>query len=151
MLSGTLMRLIENHSEQITSVVLKQIRENPNLKHLSSLPDSHLRGIWNEILAKLERWLEPRQRDALGREYEKLARTRLEQGIPLHECVLALQLVRNQAIEWVKQQAIRRDYLEIYAEEELERWLDNFFDFLIYHSVKGYESALQEKALSAAR
>jgi hypothetical protein len=146
MLSGKLARLIEDHSEQIAKAAIRAISGNPNLKHLSSLSDSRLLESWTEILAKLTRWLEPSQREALGREHEEAGRLRLEQGIPLHESVLALQLVRNQTVEYVAQQELDRNYIELYAEEELERWLANFFDFLIYHLVKGYEAALREKA-----
>jgi hypothetical protein len=146
MLSGKLARLIEEHSEQIAKAAIRQISDNPNLRHLSSLSDSRLFENWCDILAKLTRWFEPSQRDALASEHEEAGRARLEQGIPLHESVLALQLVRNQTVRYVTEQELDRNYIELYAEEELERWLANFFDFLTYHLVKGYEAALREKA-----
>jgi hypothetical protein len=144
MLSGKLARLIEDHSEQIVKAALRQINDNPDLKRLSSLSDSRLVERGREILAHLTRWLDPSQREALAREHEESAKVQLERGIPLHESVLALQLLRNQAVEYVSRQ-LNRTYMELYAEEELERWLTNFFDFLIYALVKGYEAALRKE------
>jgi hypothetical protein len=144
MLSGKLARLIEDHSEQIVRATIRQINDNPDLKRLSSLSGSRLVERGNDILAHLTRWLDPCQRDSLAREHEEAGKVQWEQGIPLHESVLALQLLRNQVVEYVTRQ-LNRTYMELYAEEELERWLTNFFDLLIYALVKGYETALRKE------
>jgi hypothetical protein len=40
--------------------------------------------------------------------------------------------------------------MQLYAEEELEHRVGRFFDILVYHLVKGYESALRTSARVAA-
>jgi hypothetical protein len=36
--------------------------------------------------------------------------------------------------------------VEVHAEEGLEHRLDRFFDWLVYHLVRGYEEALRKAA-----
>jgi hypothetical protein len=144
MFFAKLARLIEDHSEQIVTATLRHIDGNPNLERLGSLSDSSLVERGKHVLAHLTQWMDPSQREALAKEHERAGKVQCEQGIPLHESVLALQLLRNQAVEYITKQ-LNGTYVELYAEEELERWLSNFFDSLIYALVKGYEAALREK------
>jgi hypothetical protein len=36
--------------------------------------------------------------------------------------------------------------IELYAEEELEHRVGRFFDFMLYHVVRGYEAAMRRAA-----
>jgi hypothetical protein len=121
------------------------MHNEPDMEKLSAVSDADLFETWNQLLSRLERWLDPKQREALGIDMEAVARIRYGQRIPLHEIVYAFHLLRNQTIHYVREQAPDRDYLELYAEGELEHWLANFFDFLVYHTVRGYELAFLEQ------
>jgi hypothetical protein len=149
MLSGKLLRLIETHSEQITDSVLRLLRADTEITHLNSLADAELFETWNHRLSHLERWLVPAQRGALALDEENVAKLRFADGIPLHEMVYAFHLLRNQTISYVRNLAPDENYLELYAEGELERWLANFFDFLVFHTVRGYEQAFKERTAGA--
>jgi hypothetical protein len=54
--------------------------------------------------------------------------------------------VRERVLDFVEEHVLTKNSLELYAEEELDRRLGRFFDFLTYHMVKGYEHALREDA-----
>ena len=145
MLSAKLVGLIKAHSEDITASVVRMIRENPEMSNIARLPDDDLFETWNHRLSHLERWLSPLEHGKLSRDQEEIAKVRFQQGIPLHEMVYAFHLLRNQTIAYVRDLAPDVNYLEVYAEGELERWLANFFDFLVYHTVRGYEHAYYEQ------
>ena len=81
---------------------------------------------------------------------EAVGRLRFEQSVPLHEAVHGLCLIKNTIIEFVEEQGIPRDTIGLYAEEELEHRLGKFFDQLIIHLVRGYESAWRRAARAAA-
>ena len=148
MLSARLIRLIEAHQEEISIRVLHDIRRHPDLPHMRNLQELELRGRGRQILAQLGKWLA--EDEEIAREYEHLGGTRYEESIPLHESVRALYLVKNKLIDFVKEQGVKRDSMELYAEEELERRVDRFFDELVIHLVRGYEGAWRRAAHAAA-
>ena len=150
MLSGRLVHLIEANSASIVVQVISQIRRDPELTHVSKLPDAELREYGEHLLHRLGHWLEGGTEHELEQYYEDTGRLRFEEGVPLYEAVRGLFLVKNKMIDFVLNQAAAKTYMQLYAEEELEHRVDRFFDILIYHLVKGYENALRKSARAAA-
>ena len=74
---------------------------------------------------------------------------RFEQEIPLHESVRGLCLLRQKTMEYVEEHIASNSSVELFAEEELERRLSYFFDLLLVHLVRGYESALRRNIAAA--
>jgi hypothetical protein len=150
MLSARLIHLIEAHQEEISTRVLHDIRRHPDLSHIRNLQDLELRERGRQILAHLGKWLAEAKEEELAREYEHIGKTRYEESIPLHESVRALYIIKDKMIDFVKDQGVKRDSMELYAEEELERRVDRFFDELVIHLVRGYEGAWRRAAHAAA-
>jgi hypothetical protein len=150
MLSARLIHLIEAHQEEISTTVLHDIRRHPDLSHIRNLQDAELRERGRQILAHLGKWLAEAREEELGREYEHIGKTRYEESIPLHESVRALCIIKDKMIDFVKDQGVKRDSMELYAEEELERRVDRFFDELVIHLVRGYEGAWRRAAHASA-
>jgi hypothetical protein len=146
MLSGKLIRLIESHWEQISNSILQQVRHDPRLTHVRSLPEPELRALREDLLRNLSHWLISSREEEIQPRFEALGRRRFEEGIPLHEAVYGLLIVKKRMIEFVRNQGLGATVVEVYAEEELEHRVDCFFDDLIYYLVRGYESALRQAA-----
>ena len=68
-----------------------------------------------QILAHLGKWLAEAREEELAREYEHIGKTRYEESIPLHESVRALYIIKDKMIDFVKDQGIKRDSMELYA------------------------------------
>jgi hypothetical protein len=149
MLSSKLIRLVESHHRQIEERVLREIGRQPTLQHLRQLPDAELRERGQKILEHLGDWLAGDAAE-LGKDEEELGRRRFEQSIPLHEVIQALCIVKNNVIEFVEEQGVRCDALGLYAEEELEHRLGQFFDRLIIHLARGYEAAWRIESTAGA-
>ncbi len=150
MLSGRLIRLIEDHQEQIAANVIREIRRRPDLAAMRRLADAELRERSQEILENLGHWLSMGQEDEIAHVYEGVGKSRFEQGIPLHESVRALAIIKEKMIDFVHYQGFARTSLDLYAEEELERRIWKFFDELNVHMVRGYETAWRRAAAHAA-
>ena len=150
MLSGKLVRLIEDNQQEITDRLLRDIHRHPDLAHLRQLPDAELREWSQYLLENLGHWLSEGNDGDLGRKLEALGRIRFEESIPLHECVHALCLIKDKMIDFVAEQGFSPDALELYAEEELERRVGRFFDILVVHLIRGYESAWRKVAHATA-
>src|SRR5579863_1529116 len=119
MLSARLIHLIETHQEEISNRILHDIRRHPELFHIKRLQEPELRELGRQILSGLGKWLA--EEGELAREYERIGKTRYEESVPLHESVRALYIIKNKMIDFVKDQVVTWDSMELYAEEELER------------------------------
>jgi len=139
MLSGKLIYLIETHEEKISSRILREIRRDPGLSHLAALPEGELRERGREILQNLGHWLVTADEEKLDREYERIGKTRFQESVPLHEAIQGLCLIKYAMIDFIHEQGIDRDFLALYAEEELWRRMARFFDLLVIHMARGYE------------
>lgn len=150
MLSARLIHLIEAHQEEIAARILRDIRRHPELSHIRQLEELELREQGRHILGHLGKWLGEEKVAELAREYETLGKARYEDSIPLHESVRALFIIKDKMIDFVKEQGVRRDSIELYAEEELEHRVGRFFDELVIHLVRGYEGAWRRAMHAAA-
>lgn len=146
MVPGKLIRLIESHEEEIARSILRSIRHHPDLAHMSKLPDQELRERGEEILKNLGHWLEHGNEQKLAHEYEGIGRERFAEGIPLHEAVHCLCLVKDKMIDFLDEQGTNHDSLALYAEEQFERRIGHFFDLLLMHLARGYEIAWRHEA-----
>jgi len=150
MVSGRLIQLIEAHQEQIATSVIHEIRRHPELVHLRKLPDAELRERGRQILENLDHWLEAGHEAEIAHGYETLGKARFEESIPLHESVRALAITKDKMIDFVSQQGFTKTSVELYAEEEFERRVGRFFDMLVIHMVRGYETAWRRAAHATA-
>ncbi len=149
MLSSNLLRLVSDHWEDIAERVLRRVRRDSKLLEFGKVPEPELRERAREILQNLGNWLVSREED-LAQRYERLGRQRCEEGIPLHEVVYALQLLKECMIQYVHDAGLRQTPIELYAEEELQRGADRIFGTLVYYFVRGYERAMRQRTMHAA-
>jgi len=141
MVSGKLIQLIETNESEITNRIMAEIRRDPDLIHLRTLTETELRRRGTKIVKNLGHWLVGGNQEEMAREFEALGRRRFAEGIPPHEVVRALFIVKEKMGDFVNEQVFNLDALTLYAEEELERRVDRFFDVLVIHLVRGYEQA----------
>ncbi len=142
MLSHKLIEQIELHWEPITARVLCDIRCEKELEHIARLPESELAEWGRNILKNLGHWLDGEDAD-LARRYEALGKVRYDEGVPLHEAVHGLHLLKQRILDFARAQGFAQSTIEIYAEEELEYRVGRFFDWLVWHLVRGYEATLR--------
>lgn len=144
MVSVKLVQLVETHWEQVSARILNKIHNDPRLPHVNRLSESELRGRSREILNNIGDWLEASRDEPLARRSEALGRERFEEGIPLHEAVLARFIIKEGLIEFVRDHAFVETSLQLYAEGEMEKRIADLFDRMIYYVVRGYEEAMRE-------
>ena len=142
MLSVKLVQLVETHWEQISARILLKIRSDSRLTHVRRLPESELRNRTRELLNNIGDWLGASMDEPLAERSEQLGRQRFEEGIPLHEVVLARFIIKEGLIEFVRDHALVETSLQLYAEGEMEKSVSHLFDRMIYYVVRGYELSL---------
>ena len=146
MLSGKLVQIVETHWQEIAARLIRKIRSHPETPRLAALTDAEIREWCRAILANLGGWLDKGTEEEVRRRYEVMGAARFEESIPLPEAVLRLHMLKGALIDFVHEEWMPEDTIQLYAEEELQRRADSFFDHLVYHVVCGYEQARRRYA-----
>ena len=150
MLAPHLIQLIERHWEEISNRLIAAIRQHPDMEQLSQRPEVDIKEWCQSLLEDLGYLISAPKREEVKRRFEVLGRTRFEENIPLHEAVLRFHLLKDKIVEFVHEQGFPMTSLELYAEEELEHRIGQFFDALVYRLVRGYEDAMKRAKLLAS-
>ena len=139
MLSSRLVRMIEEHAEQLTQAVLKDLVNNPLTPSYHNLRREELRRRCYEVFHNFACWLAPQDDEILENWYGELGSQRLAEGIPLSEVIQALILTKRHLEEYIRAFGLADSALELYQKLEIYRLIGRFFDTAIYFAAKGYE------------
>jgi len=139
MLVGRLVRLIEDHAEELTAQIVVKLREDPRTSAYRRFDDSELSARARNVYAHLGRWLEESSESLVEEEYHGLGARRRREGVPLAQIVMALLLTRRNLWSFVESQGAD-SALELRQQLDLELLVVRFFDRAIYHTVRGYEA-----------
>ena len=146
MLSARLIKLIEDHAEDLTREVLRDLAGNARTPSYNSLPADEMHRRVYDVYHNLGRWLGDKTEEHLESTFGGLGRRRHAEGVPLSEAVYALVLIKDHLRGYIRAVGLVDSTVELYLEEELHLQIGNFFDNAIYHMVKGYEAAATSHA-----
>ena len=146
MLSARLIKLIEEHAEDLTREVLRDLAGNARTPSYNSLPADEMHRRVYDVYHNLGRWLGDKTEEHLESTFGGLGRRRHAEGVPLSEAVYALVLIKDHLRGYIRAVGLVDSTVELYLEEELHLQIGNFFDNAIYHMVKGYEAAATSHA-----
>ena len=152
MLANRLIQLIENHSESLTQEALHDVLTNQNTVSFRKVPRAELKPRIASLYQNLGGWIGCPSEDDIRQEYEDWGRTRFRQGIPFSEIVYVLILTKKHLQKFIREHGlvdfsgdrVTPDELvpvELYAIQELNYLVGDFFDKALYHLVRGYEAA----------
>lgn len=151
MLSARLVRVIEEHAEELTRGVLNDLRTNSRTPAYHRIPPEELHRRAYDVYHNLGRWLGDKTEDHVQATYGGLGRARCAEGVPLSEVVYALVLIKDHLREYIRAVGLVDSAVELYLEEELHLSIGHFFDRALYHMVKGYETeATSQPAVPSA-
>jgi hypothetical protein len=131
-------RLIEEHWETIAHRALGRIRAE--IPRSAALSDQLILDRVKDLLGHLTDWLNRPDEQGLAERYERIGRVRAEEGGQLHALVRAMQLIRQSAVDFMLEHDVNEGPLTAHAERDLEYRFSKFFDQVLYHFVRGYES-----------
>ncbi len=145
-----LIELIESHWVPLTDRIIRKIRLDPRLQHIGSLPESDLRDKARDIVKHLGEWLSIRDDGKVAARFERIGAYRFSEEVPLAEVVLSYMIVKDSVLEYVRSQGLDVNAMELWAEEELQRDVGRFFDSVIYHLIRGYVDARENRSARGA-
>jgi hypothetical protein len=150
MVALRLVRLIENHSEELTETLIAKLEHSSRTADLRKVPAEELRARIREILQHLNEWLLTKTGQDIEQHYREIGERRAAQNVALSDFCWGIVLTKEHLWEFVQRQAFMRSPIEIYGELELLRLMDQFFDRALCFASEGYEQHLEVRQAEIA-
>ena len=139
MLAVRLVRLIENHIEQLSRDLSEKVWSSPRCSDLNKVPATQLEARTREIYRNLSDWLMDKTEAEVERRYTELGAARAEQGVAYSHFVWAIISTREHVRAFVQREGLSESAMELHGELELLHLLSQFFDLVLYYAAVGYE------------
>ena len=139
MLAIRLVRLIENHSEQLSRELSEKVWNSPRCSDLHKVPADELEARTREIYRNLSDWLLDKTQAEVERRYTELGAARAQQGVAYSHFVWAITATKEHLRAFVQREGLSDSPMELHGELELLHLLAQFFDRALYYAAVGYE------------
>src|SRR5215471_16786111 len=123
MIAVRLVRLIEQHSDELTDGLLQKFQMSARTTDLRKVPIQELRNRSHEILRNLSDWLLSKSDAEIERRYREIGALRAAQNVRLAHVCWGLFLTKENVWNFLQREGFLRGPLEL----ELLRLLDQFF------------------------
>ena len=139
MLSAPFVRIIEDHAEELTRVVIRDLQSNPRTRSYHELSREALHARVFDVYRNLGDWLGVETDEAIEAKYNELGRRRSAEKVPLSEVIYALILTKYHLRDYILTAGLVGSVVALYQEQELQRLVGQFFDKAIYYTARAYE------------
>jgi hypothetical protein len=134
-----LIRLIEDHADQLSQGLILRLQSSEVCSELLSLVPAHeLKQRAYEIYHNATEWLLAKTESEIEERYVGLGARRAHQGVPYSQMLYALQTTKEHL--FLRQEGLLEP-TDLIGEMDLLYSLERFFDRAAYFSSVGYESA----------
>lgn len=139
MLSDSLIGFVNESIPLVARLWLADVRSNRTTVSYLRLEADKLLAECTTSLQQLGRWLEGESTEEQIRQFfHDLGVRRKSQGVPLHELLSAIMLLKRQIWAHARSQGVWQRPMEMYRVMELQSRFAVFFDRATYHSARGY-------------
>jgi len=139
MLSDRLIRMIENHADELTRALVQELQSNRRTASYHQLSWKTIHDRAYDVYKNLGLWLSSKAEEDIEAAYTELGKKRVAEGVPLSEVVFALILTKYHLRDYIRSAGLVDSAVELYQEQELHRLLGQFFDKAIYYTARAYE------------
>src|SRR5580692_4614682 len=153
MIALRLVRLVERHSDELTTELTAKLETSSHTVELRKVPVEELRRQIQELLRHFGDWLLTKTSHDIEQRYFEIGERRASQGVALSDFCWAIVLTKEHLWEFLQRQGFMNSSVELYGEMELLRLLDQFFDRALCFATEGYQqySQLQNGSEDRAR
>lgn len=144
MLSKTLVRQIEAHSDRLLEEVLSRMKAESRVCAYWALPESEMKDAVGNVFHNLGEWLTSRTDSAITARYRRIGGQRFSQKIPLSQLLCAFVLVKSTLIDFIRGSVVGEQG-ELQDESELLLAIGDFFDKAMCAAAAGYEDATVDR------
>ncbi len=149
MLAIRLVRLIELHAERLSRDLTQKLENDPLCSDMRRVPPTELSARSYEIFRNLSEWLLYTTEHEVERVYTEIGVRRSQQGVAFSHLLYAITATKEELWKFLQDEGVVTKPVELFAEMELFRLLDQFFDKALYYMAAGYENARRANAVAA--
>lgn len=143
MIYSRLIKLIEDNATELTNRVCKDILTREETKSYRTLPENLVRDRIYDVYSRLDSWLNKEKHTGeVQKSYTSLGKKWCKEGIPLHELIMALMLIKRYLWLYVRENQFFDSTYECYQALEMNNKVVLFFDRAIYFTIMGYMEEL---------
>ena len=136
-----LVRLIEEHADQLSANLLKRMKDSEICdEFMRRVPEAELKHRAFEIYRHVSDWLITKSESEVEERYIGLGARRAQQDVPFSQMLLAIEFVKENLWDFLRQEGLLEPQ-ELLGEFELLFALDRFFDRIEYFAAVGYEGS----------
>jgi len=148
MLYNRLIRIIENHAESLTQSWIREVKTNEATKSYRNFPDSVLHDSVYDIYSRLSYWLKKEEStlEDIAEFFILLGRERAKQGFKLSEVIYSIILARVELWNYISNQGLFEDSMELHRALEFSQRLNYFYDKAIYFATVGFEPVGEDES-----
>lgn len=139
MLSERLVRIIEDHAEQLTGELIVDLKENSRTPEYHKLRDAEIYNRVYDVYHHLGNWLGGESERLVETRYSNLGRNRASEGVPLSQVIYALIRTKAHLLEYIRRVGFFNSAVDLYQHQEFRRRVDTFFDKAVYYTTRAYE------------
>jgi len=139
MLSARLVQMIEDHAEELTQGLIRDLQSNSRTPHYHRLTYDELHHRTYTVYKHLGHWISQRSEELIAANYADLAIARYAEGVGLDELVYALILTKNHLYSYIRTTGLTDSAVELHQERETRHLVGHFFDTAVYYAVRAYE------------
>lgn len=139
MIALRLIRLIEEHCDQIAGAVAAKVRSSPHASQMQKVAEPELIAGLQELLQHLSEWLLTKTESDIENRYTAMADRRAKQRVPFSDCCWAIVITKEYLWDYLQRQGFLRNPIELYGEMELLSLLNQFFDRAVCYMAEGYQ------------
>jgi hypothetical protein len=141
MLSGYLVRLVEQLADRLTDELVEELLRNPRTTSFRKFSADELHHRIHSTYRRLTDWLADADDARVESKAEELGSFRFREGVPLSEFVYALTLTKHNLRSKIRLAGNTSTALALHNELELNTMIGRYFDMMLYGVVQGYEHA----------
>ena len=145
-----MVQLIEAHAGNLSDELMRRLRSSESCNDLlRKVPAQELKMRTHEIYRNLSDWILAKTGSEIEERYVGLGMRRAKQRVPFSEFLFALNATKECLWQYLQQEGLLEDPVELLGDIELLHSLERFFDRAAYSASIGYESAHKEADESA--
>ena len=142
-----MVQLIETHATKLSEELMHRLKEAEGCRELlRRVPEHEINMRTHEIYRNLSDWLLAKTESEIEERYVGLGVRRAKQGVPFSDFLFALNATKECLWEYLQQQGLMEDPIELLGDIDLLHSLERFFDRAAYSASIGYESTAQGTA-----
>ncbi len=146
MIAQRLVRLIETHADQLARGLRQKLASSELAADMRKVPSDELEFRVYEVYRNLSDWLMNRTEESVEQHYTAIGLRRASQGVALSHLIYAILAVKEHLWDFVRQEGMVEQHVELFQELELLLLVDRFFDRAVYFASRGYEHSKTARA-----